>query len=57
MTRRKAPEPPAPEPAKAPGDDESPGLLEVGLSEAQKKELELLKKELANVKTAKPSPH
>ena len=47
--------PPAPQPAKGPEDD-SPGLLEVGLSEAQKKELELLKKELADMKSAKPSP-
>ena len=48
--------PPAAQLAKGPGDDESPGLLEVGLSEAQKKELELLKKELADMKAAKLSP-
>ena len=48
--------PPAAQLAKGPGDDESPGLLEVGLSEAQKKELELLKKELADMKASKLSP-
>ncbi len=56
---RSAKEPAKPTPpteSKAP-ESTTARLLEVGLSEAQKKEVELLKKELADVKAAKPSPH